>query len=115
MTTTYDLATIVGKIRLIIGDKNILDAVFSDEEITAMYAMEGSINLASAALLEAWAATYAANADQEKIGDYSYVQTIVKKMLDLAAKLKDKESSVVAFDWASFDLTTIPAEGIESI
>ena len=114
MTVSYDITTTVGKIRLIIGDKDIANAVFTDEELTALYTLEGSINLASAAALEAWAATYAANADNEHIGDYSYAQTITRKMLELAAKLREKEAMTPASAWGSFDLTggsAITAEG----
>uniref|UniRef100_A0A6M3KLB6 Uncharacterized protein n=1 Tax=viral metagenome TaxID=1070528 RepID=A0A6M3KLB6_9ZZZZ len=105
MTYSYILSTIVGQIRLIIGDKDITDAVFTNEELTAFYTMEGSINLAAAAALEAWAATYSANADNERIGDYSYSQNIVTKMLTLAAKLKEKDAGILAMDIASMDLT----------
>ncbi len=105
MTVTYDITTIVGKIRLAIGDTDTTDYVFTDEELTLFYDTEGSINLAAAAACEAWAAKYAVNADDEKIGDYSYKQTIVKKLLDLATRLRDKESAIPTADISSYDLT----------
>lgn len=105
MTVTYDLSTTTGKIRLIIGDKTISDPVFTDEELEAFFDAEGSINLAAAAALEAWAAQYAANADQERIGDYQYGQTIVDKMLKTAQRLRDKEANMPLMDIASMDLT----------
>lgn len=104
MTLTYDLATTVGQIRLIIGDKDLANAVFTDEELTAFFTMEGSVNLAAAAALEAWAASYAANADSEKIGGYNYSQTICKKMMDLAARLRTTASETPASTWAEMDL-----------
>jgi hypothetical protein len=113
MTVTYDLSTTTGKIRLIIGDKIISDPIFTDEELAAFYAAEGSINLASAAALEAWAAQYTANADQERIGDYSYGQTITRKMLDLAARLREKESNTPLMDIASMDLAAGSAITVE--
>lgn len=70
MTTTYDLSTNIGKIRLTIGDKDTDDAVFTDEELQVFLTETGSVNLASALALEAWAASYLANVDSEKIGDY---------------------------------------------
>ena len=70
MTVTYVLTTDVGKVRLLIGDKAIATAHFTDEELTVFLADEGSVNLGAAAALEAWAAEYSANADSEKIGDY---------------------------------------------
>lgn len=105
MTTTYDITTDTGKIRLKIGDKDVANAVFTDEELQAFLTDEGSVILASAAALEAWAATYAANADSEHIGDYSFTQTITKKMLDLAQRLRDSDADTPALDIASMDLT----------
>ena len=48
MTTTYDITTTVGQIRLIIGDTDITDAVFTDEELTYFYTTMGSVGLAAA-------------------------------------------------------------------
>jgi len=105
MTTTYDLATDVGKVRLIISDK-AAPWVFTDEEITIFLTAEGSVNLGAAAALEAWAASYATNADNERIGDYSYAQSITDKMLKLAAKLR-ANAETPAMDWASFNFTNV--------
>ena len=105
MTVTYDLTTDTGKIRLIIGDKDILSPVFTDEELQMFLTAEGSINLAAAAALEAWASSYAANADNERIGDYSYAQTITNKMLALATRLRDTVANTPVMDIASIDLT----------
>lgn len=105
MTVTYDITNDVGKIRLIIGDKTILSAQFTDEELQYFLTAEGSINLAAAGALEAWAAAYAANADNERMGDYSYAQSITKNMLTLAANLREGVANVPVFDIASMDLT----------
>lgn len=105
MTVTYDISNDIGKVRLIIGDKVIADAVFTDEEIQVFLTSEGSNNLAAAALLEAWAATYTANVDNEKMGDYSYSQKIVDKMLALAQRLRDAEAGTPVLTWAEMDLS----------
>ena len=104
MTTTYVLTTDIGKIRLIIGDKDIADAFFSDEELQVFLTSEGSVNLASAGALESWAASYATNPDNESIGGYSYAQSITKKMLDLATRLRAGDAAVPAIGWAEPDL-----------
>jgi len=105
MTVTYDLATAVGQIRLKIGDTTLTDPIFTDEELTYFYTVEGDVNLASAVALEAWAAKYGANADSEGIGDYRYSQNIVTKLLALAAQLRATAAGIPAMDIASMDLT----------
>lgn len=42
MTTTYDLSTDVGKLRLAIADTDVTDAEFSDEELDVLIAQGGS-------------------------------------------------------------------------
>ncbi len=105
MTATYNLSTDIGKIRLLIGDKDITNTVFTDEELQIFLDLQASLNAAAAEALEAWAATYAANADSEKIGDYAYTQKNVDKLLDLAKRLRDKDSSTPYQTWAEMDLT----------
>ena len=104
MTATYDLSTDIGKIRLIISDKDIADCHFTDEELQVFLDSEGSVNLASAAALDSWAAAYALNADSEHIGDYSYSQKITDKMLNLATRLRAADAAVSALTWAEPDL-----------
>ena len=104
---SYDITTTVGKIRLIIGDKDDTDEVFTDAEITYFYSTAGSINLAAAMALKAWAASYSANADSEKIGDYSYTQKIVDKMLALAERLRTDDAKTPYFTWAEMDLSGV--------
>lgn len=105
MTATYDLTTTVGKIRLKIGDTTLSDVVFTDEELTYFYTEQGSITLASAAALEAWAAKYGANADSEKIGDYAYSQKIIDKLLAMAQNLRDTDANEPVLDTGAFNLT----------
>ena len=104
MTTTYDITGDVGKVRLIIGDTDIADAHFTDEEIQYFITSEGSVNLGAAGALESWAAAYATNPDNESIGGYSYSQSISKKMLDLANRLREGDANVPAMTWAEPDL-----------
>jgi hypothetical protein len=104
MTFSYLLSDNIGKTRLTINDKDTLNPVFTDEEIQSFLDDNGdNVNLASACALESWAASYAANADSEKIGDYSYSQSITKKMLDLAATLREKENNTPSLSWAEPD------------
>jgi len=104
MSFTYVLTTNIGKIRLIISDRNGLDYHFEDAELQALLDVEGSVNLASAAALESWAAAYALNAATERIGDYSYGQSITKNMLELATKLRKDNAARPAMTWAEPDL-----------
>ncbi len=113
MTATYDIETLVGQVRLVIGDTDVhpaTDAAFTDEEITYFLTKHSNnIPLAAADALEAWAAKYAANADTEKIGDYSYAQKTVDNMMKLAKQLRDAEAEltegVPVSTWAEIDLT----------
>ena len=110
MTATYLIANNVGKIRLIIGDTDVdpvSDAVFTDEELTYFYTTMGSINLAAAMALRAWAAKYTASPDSEKIGDYAYTHKTVDRMLKLAAKLEEADASAPYLTWAEFDLSGV--------
>jgi len=109
MTYTYDITATVGKIRLKIGDK-FDPYVFTDEELTEFYTQAGSINLASADALEAWASTYGANADSEHIGDYSYAQKIIDNMLKLSERLRETESETPSITWAEPDLMGVDEE-----
>ena len=106
MTLTYDLTTSTGQIRLIIGDSDISDAVFTDEEIAFFYSTGGSVTLGAAMAAEAWAAKYATNATGETIGDYAYTFKAVDNLLGLAKRLRDlaDDSLTPAMDWAELDL-----------
>lgn len=102
--------TLIEQVRLITGDKIATDLVFKDGEITHFLTNQSNnVNLASADLLEAWASSYATNPDTEKIGDYSYSQKIIDKMLSLAKRLREKEvekeEGIPALTWAEPNLT----------
>lgn len=59
MAFTYELATDLGKVRLLISDTRADLVVFQDDEITAYLEMEGSVLLAAARALEVMAANEA--------------------------------------------------------
>ncbi len=106
MTVTYDITDNVGKVRLKIGDNVLADPKFTDEELGVFLSNNSNnINLASAEALEAWAASYAANADSEGIGDYNYKQTIVTKMLKMARELRAVDASTPVFEWSEPNLS----------
>ena len=104
MSFTYLLASDIGKVRLKISDKDAADYHFEDEELHHFLTSEGSVNLAAAGALESWAAAYALNADNEKIGDYAYAQSISKKMLEMATRLRAGDAMTPALTWAEPDL-----------
>ena len=97
MTVTYDIDTDVGKVRLTIGDTILADNKFTNEEIDIFLSANSSnINMASAAALEAGAASYGQNAASENLGDYAYTQKIIENMLKLANRLREYETSIPA-------------------
>ena len=104
MSFTYVLTTSIGRIRLKISDNDAADYHFEDAELQAFLDAEGSVNLASAAAAESLAAAYMLNPDTEHIGDYSYAQSISKKMLELATKLRKDDAATPAMEWAELDL-----------
>jgi len=112
MTATYVLSTLIGQVRLTIGDKDVdpaADAVFSDEEIQVFLdANLDNVRMASAQALEAWAATYGANAESEKMGNYDYTQKIVDNMLKLAEKLRTAVEEKPAMEIGLMDLSLTP-------
>jgi len=108
MAETYDITNNVGKVRLRTGDNVIGSIVFSDEEIQIFLdAQSESVPLASADLLDAWAAKYGQSADSEKIGDYAYTQKIIDKMTKLAQRLRDEVASTPYLKVAEMDLNAI--------
>lgn len=99
------MATNSEKVKLLIADTTV-PYHFSDAEILVFLDMANdSILLASSYALEAWASSYSASLDSEKIGDYSYSQKIVDKMLNLAKKYREEDASTPVFEWAEPDLT----------
>jgi len=92
-----------------IGDITLTDPVFTDEEISFFLTQQGNdLNLTAAACCVAWAAKYGANADSEHIGDYSYSQNILDKLLkmkDAFLEAAEALNNAPAMDWAGMNLT----------
>jgi len=106
MAATYDLATDIGKVRLLIDDTDIADAHFTDEEITAFLTMASdSVNLAAAIALESWASSLSETAESETIGDYKYVKKLIANKLALAQRYRENSSNEPDIDWSSFNFT----------
>jgi len=111
MTHTYLLSNQIGKIRLLIGDTDIVpitDAQFSDEEIQVFLDMALQSLLAAASYaLESWASTLTAGLTSEKIGDYAYTQKNAENKMALAKKYRDEDSMTPALGWGSFNFTDV--------
>lgn len=106
MAYTYNLATNIGKVRLLISDNVEATAHFTDEEITSFLTMaSNSINLAAAFALEAWAAALTESAESEKIGDYAYTKKQAANKLALAERYRKAEAETPYLTWAEMDLT----------
>ncbi len=108
MAFTYDLTTDIGKVRLNINDKvNTSDEVayFTDEELQVFLDAGGSVNIASALALEAWAAGLTGEMDAEKIGDYSYSKKAVANKLTLADRYRNADAETPVLEYGSMDLT----------
>ena len=111
MTWTYDLTTLIGQVRLLIADTDIVpvtDAHFSDEEIQVFLTMAGSDTYLAAALaLQSWAGFLSGAVDSERIGDYSYSKKQVANMLALAQAYMTASGAGPEVTWAEFDLNAI--------
>jgi len=107
MAFTYDTTTDIGKVRLLIHDQiNTYDhpAHYSDAEIQLFLDSGGSVKLAAAEALEAWAAYYSDSPDSEKMGDYSYSKKGQANMLALADRYRKSEEDTPVLEISSMDL-----------
>jgi len=115
-TWTYDVTNNIGKVRLLIGDTDIVpttDAQFSDEEITAFLTMaSNSLLLAASYALEAWGAALTDSLTSEKIGDYAYTKKESDNKIALAKKYREEDATSPYLTWAEMDLTSVP-DGVE--
>ena len=59
MAFTFNLATDVGRVRLLIPDRDSTDPLFQDDEITAFLSLEGDVRRATALALETLASDQA--------------------------------------------------------
>lgn len=111
MAHTYDLTTNIGKVRLLIGDTDIVpttDAQFSDEEIQVFLTMaSSSILIAAGYALEAWASALTDSLTSERIGDYAYTKKEADTKRALAMEYKKQAATSPAFEWAEMDLSGV--------
>lgn len=104
MTITYDLATDIGRMRLLIPDRDLTTAVFDDDEISAFLALEGDVRSAAALALETIAADQTLVLKVMRLLD---VQTdgraVAEALLKRAALLRAQAEAAASggsFDWA---------------
>ena len=98
------MATDLEKIRLLIGDE-VAPQHFTDVKLQVFSDIAGSVMLASALALEAWAAALTDAMESEHIGDYSYTKKLVSNKLVLAEKYRKGEAETPALAWSEMDLT----------
>ena len=109
MAYTYDVTNDIGKVRLLIGDKDIdptTDAQFNDEEIQVFLGMgSNSLLLAASYALESWSAAITDSFNSEKIGDYAYTKKDAENKMKLAVKYRAEDASNPYLTWSEMDLT----------
>jgi len=119
MAHTYDLTTDIGKLRLLIGDTDIVpitDAQFSDEELQAFLDLAtGSLLTAAGFALEAWVSSITDSLMSEKIGDYSYTKKDAETKMKLAIEYKKEDASKPYLTWAEMDLAAIGETPVEEV
>lgn len=113
MSYTYDLTTDVGRVRLMVPDRNAADYVFEDEELEAFLAFEGTVKSASALALETIASDQAMVLKVVRILD---LQTdgarVSDALLKRAAQLRaqdEAENVDGLFDWAEMPVSDFAA------
>ena len=105
MAFTYDLATDIGKVRLLISDSDATSFHFTDAEIQVFLDIGESVLAAACKALEAWASALSGDMASEKIGDYSYTKKQVDNMLKLAEQYCSQNASIPYLTWAEMDLS----------
>lgn len=92
MTATYNLATQIGRVRLLIPDRDVTDPIFTDEEIEVFVNSEVSERWAAAAALEIAAMDDVLTFKVMKAGSDSVdASKGAEILLDRAAKLRAME------------------------
>jgi len=118
MSVTYDINSDIGKVRLIISDTDIDNAMFTDEEIEQFLVMSETeiardIRIASAYALETIATSQALIQKKIKMLDLSTDGPAVAKTLkEMAQKLRDTIENEPAFgiaeigynDWTTYQI-----------
>ena len=97
MTTTYNTATDIGKVRLNIQDTDTDDAYFTNEEIQVFLTAGGSVLEASARALEALASSKALLARSVKTLNYAKdTRGVADGLLKAAAVLRKQDAETAA-------------------
>ena len=103
-TFTYDLATEIGQVRLLIFDNDIVpesDAVFCDEEIQVFLNLESNVRTAAAAALETMAADAARTAKSLKTMTWAEdTRNVPQAILATAKRYRDEDASAPAAGFA---------------
>jgi hypothetical protein len=99
MSFTYDPSTTIGHIRLLIADTDSTHPIFTDEEVNASIAMEGSYpRMCAAMLLESLAANRARLASVAAVLDIKLsAAEAAKELRELATLFRDSERDSGAF------------------
>lgn len=103
MDFTYDVGTTVGKIRLLIFDRDEADYIFTDAELNQFYTLEGdSVFCAAALALESMASNEAYVQKRIKILDITTDgPAVAKSLLERAKVLREKAAEADwDIDWA---------------
>ena len=103
------MATDLEKIRLLIGDE-VAPQHFMDVQLQVFSDIAGSVMLAAALALKAWAAHLSEAIISERIGDYAYSKKQVDNKLKLAENYEKQAMSIPAVAVASFNFTGVKAE-----
>lgn len=105
MSYSYDTTTEVGRVRLLIPDRNASDAIFSDEEIATFLALEDGLKRATALALETIASDQVLVLKVQRTGQ---LQTDGKSVSDAllarAAKLRSQAEADDDADGGGFDI-----------
>lgn len=99
---TYDPSTDLGRVRLLITDRDEQHAIFADAEIEAYLDLnDGSIGLAAATALRTIAASEALILKKVQTLDLvTDGPAVAASLLELAKSLEEREAMSGAFDWA---------------
>ena len=114
MAFTYDLATEIGKVRLLISDSDVTSFHFTDEEIQVFLTMaSSSLLIAAGYALEAWAAAITDSLLSERIGDYAYTKKDADTKLKLAMEYKKQDAENPYLTWAEMNLSGVEDTTVE--
>ncbi len=110
MTATYDLATQIGQVRLLINDTDVSPASvanFSDEELQVFLDLGGSVLMAASKACEGMAAKGAGGLASEKIGDYAYTNKTSAQWQALADRYAMQDATIPYWTHAEPDFESI--------